>query len=163
MRLAIALASGLLALPAISFGSEFVGIVHVPVRVAGTAIANDLPLNVKPAHWPTNPAPSSYAIIGAQKQGGDTGALVHAFTRAVWAEERDIADDAVVRDILSANGYDPDLADKSLLAGAEEYASNLEEAINAGVFGAPFYVVGSEGFWGQDRLDHLDMHLAGKL
>jgi 2-hydroxychromene-2-carboxylate isomerase len=128
-----------------------------------TAVANDLPINVKPAHWPTNPAPSSYTIIGAQKAGGDTGALVHAFTSAVWAEERDIADDAVVREILSANGYDPDLADKSLLSGAEEYAANLEEAINVGVFGAPFYVTDGEGFWGQDRLDHLDMHLAGKF
>jgi 2-hydroxychromene-2-carboxylate isomerase len=128
-----------------------------------TAVANDLPINLKPAHWPTNPAPSSYAIIGVQKTGSDVGALVHAFTRAVWAEDRDIADDTVVRDILSANGYDADLGDKSLLVGAEEYAANLEEAISVGVFGAPFYITGDEGFWGQDRLDHLDMHLAGKL
>jgi len=30
----------------------------------------DMPLNVKPAHWPTNMAPSSYAIIAAQNAGG---------------------------------------------------------------------------------------------
>lgn len=128
-----------------------------------TAVVNDLHLNVKPAHWPTNPAPSSYAIIGAQAEGGDVGGLVHAFTRAVWAEDRDIADDGVVREILSSCGFDPDLADKSLLSGAQQYEQNLEDAVNSGVFGAPFYVVGDEGFWGQDRLDHLDMHLAGKL
>ena len=122
-----------------------------------------LQINVKPAHWPTNPAPSSYAIIGAQHAGGDVAGLVHAFTRACWAEERDIADDATVREILEANGFDAGLADSSLLVGAEEYASNLEEAINAGVFGAPFYITGDERFWGQDRLDHLDAHLAGKL
>ncbi|MGB7270919.1 MAG: 2-hydroxychromene-2-carboxylate isomerase, partial [Albidovulum sp.] len=33
-----------------------------------------------------------------------------------------------------------------------------------GVFGAPFYITGDdERFWGQDRLDDLDLHLAGKL
>lgn len=32
-----------------------------------------------------------------------------------------------------------------------------------GVFGAPFYIVGDERFWGQDRLGDLDLHLAGKL
>ena len=45
-----------------------------------------MPFNLHPAHWPTNPAPSSYALIAAQNAGGgDLGALVHAFTRACWA------------------------------------------------------------------------------
>jgi 2-hydroxychromene-2-carboxylate isomerase len=124
-----------------------------------------LPLNLKPAHWPTNPAPSSYAIIAAQNAGGgDVGALVQSVLRACWAEERDIAEDAVVRDCLQQAGFDPALADTGLLSGAETYAANLEEAVNAGVFGAPFYVVDSgQSFWGQDRLEDLDLHLAGKL
>jgi 2-hydroxychromene-2-carboxylate isomerase len=50
-----------------------------------------LPLNVKPAFWPTNPAPSSYAIIAAQAAGGgDLGELVFSLTRACWTEERDV-------------------------------------------------------------------------
>lgn len=124
-----------------------------------------LPLNLKPAHWPTNPAPSSYAIIAAQNAGGgDVGALVQSVLRACWAEERDIAEDAVVRDCLQQAGFDPALADTGLLSGAETYAANLEEAVNAGVFGAPFYVLDSgQSFWGQDRLGDLDLHLAGKL
>ncbi|MFY0692428.1 MAG: 2-hydroxychromene-2-carboxylate isomerase [Paracoccaceae bacterium] len=123
-----------------------------------------LPLNIKPAFFPTNAAPSSYALIAAQKTGqGDLGALVHGFTSACWAEERDIAQDDVIRDILEKNGFDPALADSGLLEGAEEYAANLEEAVNVGVFGAPFYKVGEECFWGQDRVVDLDLHLAGKL
>lgn len=129
-----------------------------------------LPLNLQPAHWPTNPAPSSYAIIAAQaeraagKATGDLGALVHAFTRACWAEERDIADDAVVRAVLEANGFDPGLADRGLLLGAETYVRNLDEAVARGAFGAPFYIApGDERFWGQDRLDDLDAHLSGNL
>ena len=124
-----------------------------------------MPINVKPAFWPPNPAPSSYAIIAAQAAGGgDLGALTHSVLRALWEEEKDIADDTVIRDCLSAAGFDPGLTDSGLLSGAETYAANLEEAVNAGVFGAPFYITDSgQMFWGQDRLEDLDAHLAGDL
>lgn len=120
-------------------------------------------LNIKPAFWPVNMAPSSYAIIAAQKTGGgDLGGLVQAILRAVWAEDRDISDDGVLRDILGRHGFDPALVDKGLFVGAETYGRNLEQAVEAGVFGSPFYVVQESGqkFWGQDRLDFLDRHLA---
>lgn len=120
-------------------------------------------LNLKPAHWPVNMAPSSYAIIAAQQAGGgNLGGLVHGFLRAVWAEDRDISDDPVIRDILATHGFDPGLADKGLFVGAETYGRNLEQAVEAGVFGSPFLVVRESGqkFWGQDRLDFLDRHLA---
>ncbi|MCH2075798.1 MAG: 2-hydroxychromene-2-carboxylate isomerase [Rhodobacteraceae bacterium] len=117
--------------------------------------------NLKPAHWPTNPAPSSYAFIAAIKAGGDLGALVHAFTRACWAEEKDIAEDSVIRECLTAAGFDPTLADSGLLAGAEAYAQNLEDGVNAGAFGAPFYITDDGArFWGQDRIEDLDRHLS---
>ena len=52
-----------------------------------------LPLNMQPAFFPTNPAPSSYAFIGAQKAGGgDLGKLRFAIGRACWAEDKDIAE-----------------------------------------------------------------------
>lgn len=123
----------------------------------------DMPFNLKPAHWPVNMAPSSYAVIAAQQAGGgDPGALVRGFLRAVWAEDRDISDDAVIREVLAAHRFDPALADKGLFVGAETYARNLEQAIEAGAFGAPFYIVREtdQRFWGQDRLDFLDRHLA---
>ena len=124
-----------------------------------------LPLNLSPAHWPTNQAPASYAFIAAKNRGGgDLGTLVHAMTRACWAEDRNIAEDDVIRDCLATAGFDPDLASGGLLQGAEEYAANLEAAVDAGAFGAPFYIVdGDQRFWGQDRLDDLDAHLSGTL
>jgi 2-hydroxychromene-2-carboxylate isomerase len=123
-----------------------------------------MPLNLQPAFFPVNPAPSSYAVISAAKAGGgDLGGLVHGFTRAVWAENRNIADGEVVQDILSAHGFDPSLADRGMLASAETYVANLEEAVSRGVFGLPSYLVGDELFWGQDRLDDLDLYLSGKL
>lgn len=125
-----------------------------------------LPMNLQPRHFPTNPAPGGYAIIAAQDaadagQGGDIHALVQALSRACWEEERDVADDAVIRDCLGAAGFDPGLAMSGLLNGADTYARNLEEAVAAGVFGFPFFVVGEERFWGQDRLEDLDRHLSG--
>ena len=124
-----------------------------------------LPFNLKPAHWPTNGAPSSYAFIAAQNAGGgDLGKLMFAITRAVWAEDKDIAEDAVVRACLEEAGFDPSLADSGLLAGAETYEANLEEAVDRGVFGSPFYITdGDARFWGQDRIDDLDATLAGDL
>ncbi|MEM1237652.1 MAG: 2-hydroxychromene-2-carboxylate isomerase [Pseudomonadota bacterium] len=124
-----------------------------------------MPFNLKPAHWPTNQAPSAYAFIAASKAGGgDLGALVASFTTACWAEEKDIAEDAVIRECLERAGFDPALADSGLLAGAEAYAQNLEDAVNAGAFGAPFYITdGDVRFWGQDRIEDLDLHLSGKL
>ena len=120
-----------------------------------------LPFNLKPAFWPTNGAPAAYAFIAAQNAGGgDLGTLAHAIMRSVWAEEKNIAEDAVVRDCLAEAGFDPGLADSGLLVGAETYARNLEEAVERGVFGAPFYIVGEEKFWGQDRIEDLDAHLA---
>lgn len=143
-----------------------------PNRVAYRA--QDLPrlakkagmaFNLKPAHMPANAAPASYAIIAAEKAGGgDTGRLVHAILRAGWAEEKDIAQDDVIRTCLEAAGFDPDLADRGMLSAAETYARNLEDAVAAGAFGAPFYVAASgQKFWGQDRLDDLEAHLAGEI
>ena len=124
-----------------------------------------LPLNLKRAFWPTNPAPSGYAIIAAQNAGGgDMGKLVHSYAAACWAGERDIAQDDVVRDLLEQAGFDPALADSGLLVGAETYAANLEEAVARGVFGAPFFITDQdERLWGQDRLDDLDAVLGGKV
>ena len=125
-----------------------------------------LPFNLQPAHWPTNAAPASYAFIAAQNAGGgDLGTLVHAITRSVWADEKDIAEDAVIRACLEEAGFDPSLADSGLLAGAETYSANLEEAVDAGVFGVPFFIVKETGarFWGQDRIEDLDAHLSGQL
>ncbi|HEX9858259.1 MAG TPA: 2-hydroxychromene-2-carboxylate isomerase [Paracoccaceae bacterium] len=123
-----------------------------------------LALNLQPKFWPVNTAPSAYAIIAAARAGGgDLPGLIAGFCRAVWAEERDIADDAVVHEIMAAHGFDPAIADRGMLMAAETYAATLEEAVARGVFGMPFYAVGSEMFWGQDRLEDLDLYLAGKL
>ncbi len=130
-----------------------------------------LPITLKPMFFPTNPAPSSYAVIAAAQalhegkaEGGDLGALAHGLLRACWAEEKDIAEDDVIGDCLEAAGFDRGLTLSGMLVGAETYARNTDQAVEAGAFGAPFYVCeDGAAFWGQDRLDDLDAHLSGRL
>lgn len=125
-----------------------------------------LPIVAKPTVFPPNVAPASYALIAAQSAAersgtGDVGGLAHALLATTWAEDRDVASDAVIREKLAAFGFDPNLATTGLFEGALTYEKNLDEAIERGVFGAPFYIVREtdQRFWGQDRLDFLDEHL----
>ena len=125
------------------------------------AKAKGLPINLKPAFFPSNPVPSCYSVINAQNSGGgDVAGLCQSFLRACWAEEKDVAEDIVLRACLTENGFDPDLVNSGLLSGAVVFERNTEEAIKKGVFGAPTYVVGDQIFWGQDRLSYLDEYLA---
>lgn len=119
-----------------------------------------LKLNLKPAFWPTDPLPASKAVIACAAAGGPTGLLAHALLAACWAEERDIADPGVVAEVLEGSGIDAAALAPHLADAEEAYHANLGRAAAAGVFGAPFYIVGEERFWGCDRLDALDRHLA---
>jgi 2-hydroxychromene-2-carboxylate isomerase len=124
---------------------------------------NDMPINLKPAHWPTNPIPSMSAIIAAQAAGGgDLGGLVQSILKACWAEDKDIAQDDVIKEALGANGFDAGLADSGMLSGSETIERNTNEALERGVFGAPTYLVDDQVFWGQDRLSYLDAYLSAR-
>ncbi len=123
-----------------------------------------LKLDPEPMFRGANAAPAAYALIAAQAAGGgDLAGYVVAISRAMWAEGKDISDDAVIGAALADSGFDPKVADRGMLMAAEAYGANLEDAVAQGVFGVPFFVTGGAHFWGQDRLDDLDAHLAGKL
>ena len=121
---------------------------------------NGLAMNVVPAHWPTDGSHAAAAIIAAQDAGGgDVGRLARLLAAACWAEEKDIANPAVVDEALTASGFD--IATLDIAAGRMKIEPITDEGVAAGVFGAPFYIVdGTEKFWGQDRLPHLDDHLS---
>lgn len=90
-------------------------------------------------------------------------ALSHAFLRAVWAQERDIADPATLAAIAGEQGLGSDLLDAAQSqAVTDAHQANTEAAIAQGVFGVPTFVIGEELFWGQDRLDFVARALEGK-
>ena len=121
-----------------------------------------LDFNIHPAHWPVDGTAACVSVIAAGALGADMGTLSRAFLRAVWAEERDISDQDTIDAILTEQGADPVAVKSGLPAATEAYQANTALSADRGVFGAPFYIVDGERFWGQDRLDHLDWHLAGR-
>jgi len=121
--------------------------------------ATGLPINLQPAHWPTDPKPASALIVAAAKAGQDVGALSFAVLRAVWAEDKNISDEDTLAEIAQTAGIDLAAVKPHLAEGAAAFEPMTAEAMEAGVFGSPFYVVDGERFFGQDRLDHLDAHL----
>ena len=138
---------------------------HRLQEIARIAKFNGLPVNPRPAHWPTDPSRAVAAVIYAQEfaqdhPGGDVGKLSFALLRAVWADEKDIAREAVVEGCLTEAGFDPGIAQRDLQSALDIYQRNTDEALAANVFGAPTYVHGNEVFWGQDRLAHLEAHIA---
>ncbi len=124
--------------------------------LARRAAALGLPVNPSPAFWPVDGGLAARVIMAAALRGDDPGPVSFAFLRAVWAEERDIADPAHAAAILSDAGLDAGLlAAADAPEAAAAVAANTEAAIAALVFGSPTYVLAGERFWGQDRLDDL--------
>jgi 2-hydroxychromene-2-carboxylate isomerase len=122
------------------------------------------PLNLQPKYFPVAADDAARLIIAVDMQHG-THAAMHiadAVLRAVWVEDRNIADEATLAALLAERELPARcLADSHSQAVHERYEADTEAAIAAGVFGAPSYVVDGEIFWGQDRLDFLERRLRG--
>ena len=80
-----------------------------------------------------------------------------AVFRAIWVEGLDMGEPQVVGAALQRAGFDPQAL--FALASEPEVKERLkaatQEAVARGVFGAPTFFVGSQMYWGQDRLDFV--------
>ncbi len=87
-----------------------------------------------------------------------------AVHRAIWVDQRNMNDPAVVSQVLQAAGFDP----AAMLALAadpevkERLKADTQEAVARGVFGAPTFFVDGQMYWGQDRLDFVREALKAK-
>ena len=121
------------------------------------------PLNVQPKYFPVAPDDAAKLIVAVDLHDG-TQAGMHiadAVLRAVWVEERNIADEATLAALLRERELPARrLEDAHSQVVAERYESNTQRAIGAGVFGAPTYAIDGELFWGQDRLDFVERRLS---
>ena len=121
-----------------------------------------IPLNPQPRCFPVAGDPAGWLITAVAQQDGEAAAmrLTGAVGRAVWAQERDIADATVLAELLDECGLDPQrLAQSQQDSVKALFAAHTAQAIDAGVFGAPSYVIDGEIFWGQDRLDFVERRL----
>lgn len=116
-----------------------------------------LPLNLQPKFWPFDVALADRSIIGIIAGHQSPDAFIRAAFSAVWHEEKDLANEAVLAALLAATGHDAGHILDLARSGTTEaiYALNLENAVAADVFGSPSYVLDGEVFWGQDRLELL--------
>ncbi len=120
-------------------------------------------LNLAPRYWPADDWLAAAWLMAARDDGQDVLALAGAFMRAVWAEDRNIADVATLLDLANASGCDGETLRirTEELDWREKRITESERALSRGVFGAPTYLHDGELFWGQDRLDFLANALAG--
>ena len=122
-----------------------------------------LPMNVQPSYFPVSGDDAAKLIIAVDMKDGTDAAMTiaGAVMRAVWAENRNIADEATLAALLAEQGLPAArLDDSHSQAVHERYEDDTQRAIDAGVFGAPTYVNDGEIFGGQDRLDFVERRLA---
>lgn len=110
-----------------------------------------------PAHFPINSVKPMRVCLAAEEQG-KLRELAEAMYRAYWAEGNPIDDPAVIAEVAADVGLDGE----KLLARIEDQdiknrlKENTEEAVRLGAFGAPFFHLDGQIFWGNDRLPLIE-------
>ena len=123
----------------------------------------NIPLVLQPKNSPSDDLAATRLVIAAKLQGKDAHRLATEFGRAIWELDEPLGDAAVMAAAAKRAGLDA----AALRAGGPSdteldalYDQYTQEALAAGVFGAPSYVLPSgEFFWGQDRLEMLERAL----
>lgn len=121
-----------------------------------------------PLRMPEGHPRSTVLALRAALAAPDLPRASKALFNAYWAQGRDLSLSDVVRDALDGAGLDG----AALVAHAEapeikqELRARTDAAVEAGVFGAPtFLVTGPAGgphlIWGQDRLHFVEQVLRG--
>jgi 2-hydroxychromene-2-carboxylate isomerase len=121
---------------------------------------------IQPKFFPVAGDDASRLIIAVDTLDGTPAAmkLCGAIFAAVWEQELDIASASTLAGLLAQCGLNATRLEQSRWPQFQEkYDANTQAALDANVFGAPSYVVDSEIFWGQDRLDFLQRRLLQTL
>lgn len=121
--------------------------------------AHALPFKMNP-RFPLNTLYVMRGAVAAQRL--DCFALyVDTIMAAMWEDGKDVSDAEIVRQVLDSAGLDS----AALLALADnpdvkaELLANTEAAAKRGAFGVPTFFVGTEMFWGKERLGQVEAAL----
>ena len=121
------------------------------------------PLHLKPTFFPVSGDDAAKLIIAVDMAMGADAAMniSGAILSAVWSQQRNIADEKTLVELLHEQHLPAACLEQTYSQAVHErYESYTQMAIDAGVFGAPSYVLADEIFWGQDRLDFVERALA---
>ena len=88
--------------------------------------------------------------------------LAQALYHAYFAEGRDISSPEITANVAARLGLEKDQVLQALNDPAvkERLKTEVDAAIERGVFGSPFFIIDKEPFWGSDRLDQVERWLA---
>jgi 2-hydroxychromene-2-carboxylate isomerase len=120
-------------------------------------------INSQPTFFPSKSMLPSLLIIASQiKNTNQDFDLANNIMNALWVEDLDIDNEDVLINILKK--MELNVEDILKCAKSEECTnimkSSTKFAIEKGVFGAPTYIINDQTYWGQDRLDFVERHLA---
>jgi carboxymethylenebutenolidase len=121
------------------------------------------PLHLKPTFFPVSGDDAAKLIIAVDMAMGADAAMniSGAILSAVWSQQRNIAYEKTLAELLHEQHLPAACLEQTYSQAVHErYESYTQMAIDAGVFGAPSYVLDGEIFWGQDRLDFVERALA---
>lgn len=108
-------------------------------------------------HWPTAYPRNGLLAARVAQTLGDAArrAFSLAVFRANFVRDGEISNMAVIAGLLEEMGRDvaADLARAQAPENKAALAAAVDEAIGKGIFGAPRFVIGTELFWGNDRLE----------
>ncbi|MEM9279490.1 MAG: 2-hydroxychromene-2-carboxylate isomerase [Pseudomonadota bacterium] len=111
------------------------------------------------------PLSSVYAMRGLNnyRDSDAVKALGDGFYQAMWVENKDINDPAIVQSICESAGVNPAEYQERLNdpGNKQSLMDVTDEAVSRGVFGAPTFFIGEIMHWGQDRLEFVREELAG--
>lgn len=115
-----------------------------------------VPLNFNP-FFPINTLNLMRGAVAALQEGFFEP-YIDALFDAVWVDGKDLGDLEVVKSVLESAGIDVEKVMTSIQDPAIKSAliANTEEAVERGVFGVPTVFLGSEMYFGQDRLQFVE-------
>lgn len=122
--------------------------------------AHNIPFRMNP-HFPINSLHLMRGAVAAQHLGCFMP-YVEAIMAAMWEKEINAGDPDAVRSVLDNAGLDS----AALLAKADdpdvkaELVANTDKAAERGAFGVPTFFVGTDMFWGKERMGQVEDALA---
>ena len=97
-------------------------------------------------------------------EGDDQIRLIEALNPAIWEQGLDVTDAAAVAAVLTQAGFDAAALVARTQDGAIKQAliDNTEKAVERGAFGIPTFFIGTEMFFGKERLGQIEEMLADR-
>ena len=129
---------------------------------ARSARFHGVPFRMPPTFPVAAQAPSRVMLWAGRRDAAEGVRAARALYRAYFVDGRDISRPDIAAEVAGAAGFDAAAARAAIDDPAIKDAlkAEVDNAIAAGVFGSPFFIIDGEPFWGVDRFEQMDRWLA---